>query len=290
MKNVIVKNAFWIVLVSFVFSTGTYAQGVIDGFMTGAGKTELALSYSHEKFSSFWKGNRLIYRDWRYITRSTSLYGSHGITEDLDIVVNLPYISASVAGKKATGLQDLGVYLNYRAYDMPLYRANLQVIGSFGIQQPMSRYENTEMPYIGHRSTNVDMRAVGQYKMDNGLFAMAQMGYTLKVGPTPNTTSMVARVGYAANDYYVDAWIDKQKGYNGTSFNETEFYKTAMSYVGAGVTAYTRIYKGLGATLSIGSTIKGKNVGRAARLSTSVVYKFDRPEKKKTPIDMPNEI
>ncbi len=78
------------------YASYNYAQGLmLDGFMQKTGDIVSALSFSTEKYDTYYVG------DFRtqnanlgtIITNSASLYVVGGITDYLNVVVNLPYIT-----------------------------------------------------------------------------------------------------------------------------------------------------------------------------------------------------
>jgi hypothetical protein len=154
---------------------------------------------------------------------------------------------------------------------------------------------------IGHRSTNVDGRLVGQWKAPFGLFLSAQGGYirrsdvrldrdsmplpdfTGSNGPffnghtahVPDAFDYSAKIGFASAVGYADVWINSQQAREGTNIGPgIPFPSNAVSYTRAGVTLFFPLpfYKALGVGGGSSFTLNGRNIGQATRFSGSLVY------------------
>ena len=266
------------------------AQGIVDGFMRGAGKTTVALSYSHESYTTYFVGNRPSTNTafGTITTRSVNLFAAAGLTDYLDVVVALPYVSATPsAGNLAsqTGLQDVSLYFKLRPYRAEGKYGKLTTILAGGISTPLSDYIADFPIAIGHQSTNLDGRALVQYMSNYGVFAMVQGGYTRRSNVTldrgfdvlvPNTADLVIKAGFAAKHFYADGWINRQVAtQNGTDIGPgVSFPSNAISFTRVGYTLYAPVPKlpELGISFGMGFTLNGENVGKATRYSGGLVY------------------
>ncbi|MBC7921497.1 MAG: hypothetical protein H7Z75_10480 [Ferruginibacter sp.] len=269
--------------------TSVRAQGLVDGFMRGAGKTTVALSYSHESYRTYFVGNRPSTNTafGTITTRSVNLFAAAGLTDYLDAVVALPYASATPSvGNLASqsGLQDVSLYLKLRPYQVEGKYGKLTTILAGGISTPLSDYIADFPIAIGHQSTNLDGRALVQYA-NYGVFAMVQGGYTRRSNVTldrgfdvrvPNTADLVVKVGFSAKHFYADGWLNRQVAtQDGTDIGPgVSFPSNAISFTRVGYTLYAPVPKlpALGVSFGMGFTLHGENVGKATRYSGGLVY------------------
>jgi hypothetical protein len=267
------------------------AQGIIDGFMRGAGNTTVALSYSHESYSTYFVGSRPSTNTafGTITTQSVNLFAAAGLTDYLDVVVALPYISATpsmgtLASQK--GLQDISFYLKARPYQIDMGKlGKLSSILAAGISTPLSDYIADFPIAIGHLSTNLDGRAVVHYQSTFGAFATVQGGYIRRSSihidrfdepvAVPDVWDWSAKAGFGSKHFYLDAWINRQIARSGTNIGAgVPFPSNAVSYTRAGYTLYAPIphFPKAGVSFGMGFTLNGTNIGKATRYSVGLVY------------------
>lgn len=298
---------FTFLLTSFLFFSHTgFGQGMIDGFMKGKGNTTAALSYAHEQYNTYFVGGTSTENPnlGTIVTRSITLFASTGITDKLDMVVNLPYVKATADQgywQDQKGFQDGAVYLKYRPFHFQISNlGEASVIVAGGISAPFSGYVADAPVAIGHRSTNLDGRLVGQIKSNFGVFISAQAGYihrsivkldreAVDISPevqgnyyghrtnVPDAFDYSAKVGFASSIVYADAWINYQQARGGTNIGPgVPFPSNGVTYTRTGFTVFSPVpfYKAIGLGLGSSFTLNGKNVGKATRFSASLIYNF----------------
>lgn len=266
------------------------AQSMVDGFMRGKGNLNTALSYSFEQYDSYYIGDSLVSNPnlGTISTQSLSVYLAGGITDYLDVIVSLPYISVEAdqgfwASQK--GLQDLSVFAKVRALKRELGSVGeLSVMASAGVSVPLTDYIANAPVAIGHQSTNFDGRLILQHRLPFGVFIMAQGGYIKKNNITldtdaevnvPDAWDYVAKVGGTYKIIYADAWINIRDSRMGTNIGQgVPFPTNAISYTRAGFNLYSSIpvVKNLGVSFSMGFTLSGENLGKATRYSGALIY------------------
>ncbi|MBI3258036.1 MAG: hypothetical protein HYZ54_00920, partial [Ignavibacteriae bacterium] len=101
------------------------SQGMIDGFMRGAGKGVVALSYSTESYKEFYKGTNLVSEPnlGTISTQSVSLFAAVGLLDQLDVIVSLPYVTTSADQgywSNQSAMQDGGFALKWRPLQMKI--------------------------------------------------------------------------------------------------------------------------------------------------------------------------
>ena len=92
--------------------------------MLGKNNGNISLSYTYDSYKKFYAGTEKIPEvpAHKKITQNiVSVFANYGITDRLEAIVNLPYISAKGHGQpdpfsmqtEAKGLQDLTIFLKY---------------------------------------------------------------------------------------------------------------------------------------------------------------------------------
>ena len=281
------------------------SQGVIDGFMRGKGHTTAALSYAREQYDTYFVGGTSTQNPnlGVIVTRSATLFAATGLSNKLDVIINLPYIKADADQgywQDQKGLQDGGLYLKYQPYKRQLGElGEASVILAGGFSTPLSRYVADAPVAIGHHSTNLDGRVLAQFKLKQGLFVAAQAGYIYRsrvkldrdavdIAPdvqgyyyghqaqVPDALDYSAKIGYAGI-VYADAWLNRQDARGGTNIGPgVPFPSNGVSYTRTGFSLFSQLpfYKAVGLGFGGSYTLNGKNVGKATRYSASIVYNF----------------
>lgn len=272
----------------FLIALPLNAQSLVDGFVQGKGRGSIVASYSWEQYDSFYFGTEQRDAPPPYggliTTQSVSLYGIYGLTDNLDVVINLPYINArgdndsagaEVPDQNVDGLQDIAVMLKWRAIHLETDNGALSFLGALGFATPLSDYQANAVLSIGNQSTRGDIRLMTQYKANNGLFIDLQAGYSLRSNEVPNATLLFSKIGYAGNHFYIDLWSETQisesdaPDIGGVPFNETR-----VNYTQIGINGFVPIAGGLGLSAGVGQYVNGRNVGLATRVSGGIVYSF----------------
>lgn len=278
------------------FATLSQAQSPVSGFMNGKGNGSVALSYTTEQYDNVF----LVPNDAAGVPvfnevklQSVSLYGTFGLTDQLDVVLGLPYIQAE-GNADATvlselqfentrsGLQDVSVFVKYNPYSLAVGQSKLDFILSAGLKTPLGSYQVDEglqsILAIGNRATSVSGLAIAQLRTGSGLFVTTQAGYSLRSGEVPNALIGELKLGYAAKGFYVDAWYAGQVsdgGVNilGEGFNGF-FPATDVTYTRAGLSVYVPVVAGFGVSGSAGKYLSGRNLGESTHFSGSLIYSF----------------
>lgn len=265
------------------------SQGLVSGFMQGAGRTTVAVAYSTESFSEYWVGNQPTTNTGlgTVTTRSASLFVATGITSFADVLVALPYISASSSAgywETMSGLQDVSAALRLRVLSFDVEGVTLDVMGSTGISTPVGNYINNAPVTIGHGSTAIDGRVTVQAKHHTGLFGMIQGGYVHR-NPVvvdrgfdvnvPHLAETVVRVGWASERLYTDYVVHNVVAQSGTSiFPGVPFPSNNQTHLRMSTTwAWNQPWiDNLTVIGGLGLVVNGHNVGRTSRLTFGLAY------------------
>jgi hypothetical protein len=170
------------------------AQTVDDAIMMNKKQWCNGLTYMHSSWNEYWEGTTK--RDNKNLgtvtTQSVMYMTSYGITDKLNLLVNVPYVwtdasAGTLHGMK--GFQDIDVDLKYEFYKSKIGNGRLSLIGLAGFSTPLSNYENDFLPMsIGLGSTNLSGRLTADYQ--NGLFfATISSAYVFRSDVTVDRTS-----------------------------------------------------------------------------------------------------
>jgi hypothetical protein len=170
------------------------AQTVDDAIMMSKKQWCNGLTYMHSSWNEYWEGTTK--RDNKNLgtvtTQSVMYMSSYGITDKLNVLVNVPYVwtkasAGTLHGMK--GFQDIDIDLKYEFYKAKIGKGDLTLIGLAGFSTPLSNYENDFLPMsIGLGSTNLSGRLTADYQ--NGLFfATISSAYVFRSNVTIDRTS-----------------------------------------------------------------------------------------------------
>ncbi|MFN7116655.1 MAG: transporter [Saprospiraceae bacterium] len=278
-------------LVVFILANGQ-AQGLLDGFMTGKGNVDVAVSYMHESFDRYFvKDIETINGNLGTITtQSLSLFTKVGITNFLDVIATVPYVHAAPnAGYWQTqqGLQDLSLYIKVRPYQVQLKdQSRFDVMLAAGIITPVSDYIPDAPVAIGHQSTQFDGRVIAQFYHHSGIFASGQAGYFRRNNvmidrgyevSVPDAWDYVARLGFNHSLFYTHLFFQSQRARSGTNIGPgVPFPSNAISFDRAGVTLAYKVPLVSRLTVFGGytRTLSGRNIGDTTGWNGGIVYGF----------------
>ena len=295
-----VFTQFTIVLTLVVGAGATQAQGLVDGFMKGQRKASLAMTYSQESYDTYYV-NTTETRNPNLGTISTqalNLYGSYGLGYDLDLIINAPYVRTQASTgywQQQEGFQDLSAALRWEAYDYKIGKARLSWLFALGYSLPLQNYVIDAPVAIGHGSRNLDGRTMLHFKA-GAFFLTGQYGYIRRgqvkldrvvnyydpsqLNPNsgskvnvPDVTEIIIRTGFATKYFYVDGWAQRQTPYNeGTNIGPgIPFPTNAVGFTRAGADFYLPLVKKFGLTAGYSTTLGGRNIGKATRISGGIV-------------------
>ncbi|MDO7846318.1 hypothetical protein Q5H92_08125 [Hymenobacter sp. M29] len=279
------------------------AQSLVSGFMAGKGHGSVAVSGTTESYMHVFLAPEKIdgvpiFQEVRI--NSVNLYGTYGLTDKIDAVVSLPFIQSKgrapgtvISDLNALysdqgytnvrqGLQDITGLLKFKAYSREIGSSILDLLGVVSFSTPVSNYQtNTGYGYIiaiGNRATKYSTAGVAHLKTASGVFATAQVGYSLRTGQVPHALVGEAKLGYAGPKTYLEGYASFQESDGGTDISEqgfTGFFpSTRVNYVRLGASGYRPIANGFGLSLGISTYVAGRNIGKSTGYSAGVSYNF----------------
>ena len=279
------------------------AQSLVSGFMAGKGHGSVVVSGTTERYESVYLAPDKIdgvpiFQEVR--VNSLNLYATYGLSDKIDAIVSLPYIQSKGKAPGTVindlnalystqgyanirqGLQDITALLKFKSYSVELGSSVLDLLGVVSVSTPLSDYQtNTGYGYIiaiGNRATKYSAAGVAHLKTSTGIFATAQVGYSLRTGLVPNALIGEAKLGYAGPKTYFEGSASFQESNGGTDISEVGFSgffpSTRVNFIRIGASAYRPIANGFGLTLGASTYVAGRNIGKATGFSAGVTYNF----------------
>ncbi|WP_243765933.1 hypothetical protein [Polaribacter cellanae] len=280
-----------------LLSSVCIAQSPVNGFMKKSGEGSVVLSYSKESYSKvFLVPNEIngvpTFND--VIISSVSFFGEVGVSDNFNVVLNVPYIRAEGNASDAVlanngfenerkGVQDLKVYAKYRFHTINFEKSTLDFIGAAGIETPIGNYNADEdlqsIIAIGNQATTYNAFGIATFKLQSGFFTTGQLGYSVRSNEVPNALLSELKIGYAASKFYVDAFVANQlsddSGVDILGEGFTGFFPaTRVNYTRIGVNAFYPFTKEIGVTAGTNAYISGRNLGKATGFYGGLVYSF----------------
>jgi len=265
MHNILI---FMLLILPFYSS----AQGLLDGYMKGKGKTDIALSGAFETGSKFLleDGSTNISRS----IASVNLFAAHGITNWLDGVTSLPFISN---GGKESGLQDASFFIRAKLIETDIKSVKARFMLGAGYQFPVTDYETESSFAIGQQAESKEIRGIIQLEKGN-YFLMLKGGYSFRNRPNTDALPLVAKIGIAKEKYYADLFVDYLEADGGGNYlplNErTTFKELGVSYLRVGGNLYRPFSDLIGGVVGAAYTLDGRNIGQTLRVSVGLVVKL----------------
>jgi len=273
------------------------AQSPVSGFMKKNNEGSFVVSYSYEKYDKVF----LVPQEvdgvpvFNEVTNtSISLYGEYGITDNLNVVFNVPYIKSEGEAGQGTldnlgfentreGIQDLSLYIKYNFHTFNFDKSELKFIGSIGLETPLSDYKANEglqsIIAIGNHSSSFNALGIVNFKVDSGFFTTGQVGYSFNDSGAPHALLSQLKVGYAASKFYVDGYVANQLSEKdgvdilGDGFTGY-FPATRVNYTRVGLNGFVPIIDGIGITAGANTYVAGRNLGKSTGFYGGLVYSF----------------
>ena len=294
------KNTLYIaffVLIPFLGS----AQTPTDALYMNHRQVCFAGIYGRSQWSEYWEGP--LQRDNANLGtvthQSATLMGAVGLSPRLNLLAVLPYIASQasqgqLAGQR--GVQDLSIWLKYRAIDLPLGPGKLKVFALGGASAPLSDYVPDFLPMcIGLQAKTATARAVLDYRLQQGFYLTLRAGHTWRSNifidrdayqydgklyytnevPLPNVIDAGALLGWRKGPWVSALTLDRSHCLSGDDIrpNDMPFPTNRMRTSSAGIMGK---YQGKhwGVTASVNRAFAGRNVGRHTALQAGLLYLF----------------
>lgn len=273
-------------------SISSFAQTPVNGFMQGKNGGGITFSGTHEHYKAAYLVPVLlepipIYN--QVTVNSFSIYGNYGVTDKLDLIVNVPFVQTIGSGNpevlsglgftnQREGAQDLTAFAKYEFAKF----GSISLQGAAGITTPLSNYavepSLNSIISIGNQATTYNGILVGHFMDSRGFFITGQAGYSFRTTEVPDAVLSELKIGFAANRFYIAGQVGNQTSTGGVDILRQgftgSFPATKVNYTRVGGTIYTPLDENLGLSISGGGIVDGRNVAKSYYGSVGVTYNF----------------
>ncbi|HLX93366.1 MAG TPA: hypothetical protein VKR32_16895 [Puia sp.] len=154
--------------------TKVEAQTDNDAIMMNKYQWCSGITYMHEQWNNYWEGTykRTNGNIGTLTTQSFMPMSNYGITDNLNIMAGLPYVSTHASAgtlHEMKGFQDVSIFLKWRPVSFNFGSGKLSLFAIGGFSTPTTNYEPDYLPLsIGLGTTNLIGRGMANYK--RGIF------------------------------------------------------------------------------------------------------------------------
>ena len=274
-----------IVLSAFAIAMCLGATAQLDGWTKGKGNTELALGATFEQGTGFYAGTEKV--DLTRTKIVATVFAVRGITDNLDVILNVPYVNISGGG----GLQDIAGWLKWAPVRTGIgANWNMSLVAAVGFSAPMTNYNTETISAIGQANTAFMPTGLLQFQNNNsGFFFNVSSGYHFKSEPTPDLVPFQFKVGLAKAKYYLEAYFDMGESQGGKDYRGTgdlaaeSFKELGASWQKVGVKFYKPLHERYGISADVFKVISGRNYDDSFCLLAAFIFKI--PSKKQAKAD-----
>jgi hypothetical protein len=296
---------FYKLLFCFFFlatwSTLSFAQTPTDALMMDRGRLCNAILFTDSRWSDYWEGT--LKRDnaniGTNINRNVMYMANYGVTDRLNVLVALPYVfTRNTAGHLGghRGLQDLSLWLKYKAIDRAVGLGQLGIFGTAGASTPVSQYTADLLPMsIGFRCRQVSARAIIDYHMNAGPYITVQGGHTWRSkaqldrdaflfedrivyaseAPVPNMIDYSAHIGFRKGSWNAAAFYSQGLSLTGDDIRRNDMPQVTNKMNASAAGLMLRYHpQTWGVYASAQRVLTGRNMGLATTVQAGVLYAF----------------
>ncbi|GAB3892584.1 hypothetical protein GCM10028803_05560 [Larkinella knui] len=293
------RNFIKVLVVSAVFVTGKVnAQMPHDAIYMSKGSVCVATLYGKSTWTNYWENS---------LKRSNSNIGMHttqnvlvmpaiGITNRLNVILNLPYVwtqtsAGNLLGQK--GLQDLSGWLKYKV--LSTHGFSLHAVA--GASLPIGKYVPDFLPMsIGlqcktvsgrlianykHRPTGLYVNAHGTYlwrsniKVDRDAYQADNRVYNTDEVGVPNAYDLGLRLGVLRKMWQTELWAERSSCTHGDYVRRNDMPFPTNNMQASTVGWYGKFQpRNIGLNARVGYVVDGRNVGQSTNYSVGVLYLF----------------
>ena len=291
------------VLLLAAFGQIARAQTDADALMIPKNMFCAVVSYDHSSWNNYWEGT-FKRNNLNIGTLSANSYmamGNYGITNKLDLLFTVPYVTTNASEgtlKGQSGLQDLTLTLKYLAFQTEIGKGIFSVHAILSGSIPLSNYEPNFLPVsIGLHSTTASLRGLVNYQtgrffvagaaqyiqrsditIDQNSYYTTQLIYSNQVY-MPNVNNLLFSAGYRSLKLNIEGIVSQTTTLGGFDIrkNDMPFPSNRMNFTTAGGLVKYSFEGVTGLELSAGGNyvLKGRNVGQSTDFFGAVQYVFD---------------
>ena len=286
------------------------AQTDMDAIMMEKNAFCVGPMYSYSSWKNYWEGT--LKRDNENLgtvsTQMIGMMGNYGISRKLNALFSVPYVKTKASAGTLhgmDGLQDLSLFLKWRAIEKKLGDGKLSLFGIAGASFPLSDYVADFLPLsIGLQTKTGSARVMADYLWGN-LFATGSATYVLRSNIDIDRTSYYTteqhitnevkmpdamnynfRAGFRNHRWIAEAVLNYWNTLGGFDItrNNMPFPSNEMDATTAGVNLKYVLPSLPQLSIVAGGmyTVAGRNMGQATTVYGSFFYVFDLSKKSKS--------
>ena len=286
----------------------SFAQTDMDAIMMGKKQLCIGPMYSNSSWKNYWEGTlkRENLNLGTVSTQALSLMGAYGVTGNLNLLFNAPFIKTNASAgtmKGMEGLQDLSLFVKWMPIEKEVGNGTFSLYTIGGVSIPLTNYMADFLPLsIGLQSKTASARLMldyqlGQYfvtgsatyvvrdniKIDRNAYYTTLSHLTNEV-EMPNASNFNFRAGYRSSKLIAEAVLNKWTTLGGFDItrNNMPFPSNRMNAttIGANFKYVVTANHNLSLIGGGNTGISGRNMGQATTFYGGLFYILDFTKKK----------
>jgi len=285
-------------------AAGAGAQTIDDGLMMPRRQLCTGFVYAHDAWDRYWEGTleRGNGNIGTLTTQSVSWMGTYGVTDRLNVIAMLPWVTTGASRGVMSGLsgvQDVTFAVKWTALQAPLTsRGTLRAFAVASAGLPATDYTPDFLPMsIGLHSRRAAARATLNWESEPGFFVEGTGSYTWRGNVTlnrdayydgehlvmsnevamPDVVDYTFRVGYWKHGLYLPVSFTQQITAGGHDIRRQDapFVSNRMNFSRVDVVAaYYLKSPRFVLRAGVSRVVSGRNVGRSTTVQAGILYTF----------------
>lgn len=280
-------------------AAGAWAQMPADAIYMPKKTICVAAMYGRSNWNWYWENTlkRENFNIGTHTTQSTSLMAAVGLSNRVNLIVNVPYVWTSTSAGNLMGqrgFQDVSGWLKVNAF---AYKG-FSLHGIVGASTPLSDYVPSFLPMsIGLGARAVTGRALANYRHDRtGLYLTAHGSYTWRSNITidqdayqafdrvfntnevyvPNAVDAAVRLGVLRRTFQAEAFVERFQCTSGDNIRRNDMPFPTNNMRATTVGAYAKYQPHhIGFNARVGYVTDGLNMGQSTSFMVGLLYQFN---------------
>ncbi len=280
------------------------AQTITDGLMMPKNTFCTGVLIGQDQWKNYWEAG--LKRDNQNIgtltTQSITYMGAYGLTNKINIMAILPYISTKANGgtlKGMSGIQDLTLAAKYNILAQEIGKDKFKVFATGALTTPLTNYTPDFLPLsIGLHSTNISGRLTANYNINHSWYFNGSAAYTWRSNVSLDRPSyytdgqlyltnkvqmydvfdFIVDAGYHKNALQAEVYFTMQNTLGGGDIRRQDMpfvsNKMNASKIGALVFYYLPWPANLAFRATGSYVVAGRNVGQSTSIMAGFMYTF----------------
>ena len=273
------KAYSWSLIFFCLITTTGVAQNIIGAFNAGKGNLNVAVSYTSENFEEYYVGKEAMVLGLMDVSVQTiGVYAEYGLLDRLDLIVNLPFITTTAENEnlpQMSEFQDLSMHAKYAIVNPD--NSKFLLTGALGFVVPASDYDPLVPVTVGTHVFCTQGSLAGLVRLGGSFFGELDVSYIIKNEDAPNTFRGTSKLGWAKNRFYGHVWYANQISAQGYDLGESggSFQSLETNFNRVGIYTSYNILQMISASVGVGTTLSGTNVGKTSFISLGIIGNLD---------------